>query len=73
MGSNRIISPRGKHSPNSLQSEEGLVERECSSWGQCVIKLEAADIPDGDPYNYLILLPVCLEFFVVVVGVCMLM
>ena len=63
VGSNGIISSREKHSPNSLQSEEGLVKRECSSQGQCVIKLEAADIPDGDLYNYPILLPVCIDFF----------
>lgn len=74
MGSNRIIFSWGKQSPNSLQSEEGLVKRECLSRGQCVIKLEAADTPDGDLYNYPILLPVCLEkLFVCFVGVCMLM
>lgn len=73
MGNNSIISSQGKHSPNSLQSEEGLVEQGCSSQGQCVIKLEAADIPDGDLYNYPILLPVCLEklfFFFLVVLPC---
>lgn len=63
MGSNRIISSWGKHAPNSLQSVEGLVKQECSSQGQCVIKLEAADIPDGDLYNYPIFFLVCLDFF----------
>lgn len=72
VGSNRIIFSWGKHSPNSLQSEEGLVKQECLSRGQCVIKLEAADIPDGDLYNDPILLPVCLEklFFFLFVFEC---
>lgn len=35
-----------------------------------MIKLEAADIPDGDLYNYPIFLLVCLEFFLVVVLSC---
>lgn len=69
VGSNRITSSRGKHAPNSLQSVQGLVKRECSSQGQCVIKLEAADVPDGDLYNYPIFLLVCLEFFFFVVVV----
>lgn len=38
-----------------------------------MIKLEAADVPDGDLYNYPILLPVCLEILLpFLVGVCVL-